>query len=83
EEKSYDQEVLELDCSGSRSCFRASSSCQVLVASARLERQLTVEFEKVICWNHEVKIGDLLGVDLILYFIIFQLTMSFGLGILL
>ncbi|CAN1774543.1 hypothetical protein LINPERHAP1_LOCUS13002 [Linum perenne] len=31
EEKSYDLEVLELDCSGSRSCFRASSSCQVRV----------------------------------------------------
>ncbi|CAN1132489.1 hypothetical protein LINPERPRIM_LOCUS14423, partial [Linum perenne] len=45
---------------------------QVLVASARLEKQLTVEFEKVICWNHEVKIGDLLGVDLILYLLYFS-----------
>ncbi|CAN1725204.1 hypothetical protein LINPERHAP1_LOCUS4, partial [Linum perenne] len=31
EEKSYDFGVLELDRSGSGSCFRASSSCQVRV----------------------------------------------------
>ena len=37
---------------------------QVLVASARLELQLRVEFEKVVVWSHEVKIGDLLEVDL-------------------
>ncbi|CAN1822145.1 hypothetical protein LINPERHAP1_LOCUS29876, partial [Linum perenne] len=60
--------------------FRVSSSCQVLVASARLELQLPVEFEKVVFWSHEVKIDDLLGVDSFCIYYVSVDRFQFGLG---
>ncbi|CAN1791348.1 hypothetical protein LINPERHAP1_LOCUS19271 [Linum perenne] len=53
---------------------------QELMTSARLELREIVEFEEVVFWSHEVKISDLLGVDLLLLFIIFQLTVLLWLG---
>ncbi|CAN1791349.1 hypothetical protein LINPERHAP1_LOCUS19271 [Linum perenne] len=50
------------------------------MTSARLELREIVEFEEVVFWSHEVKISDLLGVDLLLLFIIFQLTVLLWLG---